>query len=328
MTRQIPNALGSGAADDRSRPIAALQSDPVNEWQAPESGHRLIGVKRTKTAVPSECASGRNFNDGSLRAAGRSGSARYPLALAIAGRAEGVDRRAERRAATLRRPERILMSLLGCANGKGLGEVGVPGSGLIGTPPSLRGAIGPSKTLSSTSKAIIAMRHTGSAAKASGLPLGFCPEGAIAVNRLGILATAVFPTDGDPTMYGRCGFSGRERTSACAAKMLAPLALSAACLAFSPAGAGEAGAQPGGPRATASQGQGTANEAKSVHASSLPKLNPSETSRMLQPPHPRGSLNEEEYNAAKAAAARRGAAPPGPLAPTPANPPLPGPQRP
>ena len=114
-------------------------------------------------------------------------------------------------------------------------------------------------------------------------------------------------------MYGR-GFSGRAHTSACAAKMLVPLALGAACIAFSPAGAGEAGAQPGGPRATASQGQGAANEAKSVNASSLPKLNPSETSRMLQPPHPRGSLNEEEYNAAKAAAARRGAAPWSPCA--------------
>jgi len=161
-----------------------------------------------------------------------------------------------------------------------------------------------------------------------------------------------FPADGDPTMYGRCGFSGRARTSACAAKMLVPLALGAACLAFSPAGAGEVGAQPGGPRATASQGQGAANEAASVNASSLPKLNPSEIRRMPQPPHPRGSLNElpklnpseirrmpqpphprgslneEEYNAAKAAAARRGGASPGPAAPPPANPPLPGPQRP
>jgi hypothetical protein len=110
--------------------------------------------------------------------------------------------------------------------------------------------------------------------------------------------------------------------------MVLPLTLGAACLALQPAGAGEAGAQQSGPRPAASQGQGAGHEAKSVNAASLPKFNPSETSRMLPAPHPQGSLSEWEYDAAKAAAGRSAAAPTGPLAPPPANPPLPAPQRP
>jgi hypothetical protein len=110
--------------------------------------------------------------------------------------------------------------------------------------------------------------------------------------------------------------------------MVLQATLAAACLALLPVGPGEAGAQQSGPRPAAGQGQGAAREAKSVNASALPKLSPSGTIRMLPAPHPRGSLSEREYSAAKAAARRSGVAPPGLFAPPPANPPLPAAPRP
>ena len=148
----------------------------------------------------------------------------------------------------------------------------------------------------------------------------------MAANRLGIVVPALFSHGWRSDMDEQWGFPGRGRGGA--ARVVLPLTLGAACLALLPAGVAEAGAQQSGPRPAASQGQGAAHEAKSVNASSLPKLSPSGVIQMLPVPHPRGSLSEREYSAAKAAARRSGADPPGSLAPPPANPPLPAPQRP
>jgi hypothetical protein len=46
MTRQIPNALGSGAADDRSRPFAALQDRPGTGGEDQKAGIGPTGGMR------------------------------------------------------------------------------------------------------------------------------------------------------------------------------------------------------------------------------------------------------------------------------------------
>jgi hypothetical protein len=84
------------------------------------------------------------------------------------------------------------------------------------------------------------------------------------------------------------------------------LGLAMASLVFLPARGQQPSTDQGSADATAARGQGAAGQGTPVNPSSLPEANPSAASGMLPPPHPRGGVSAEEYNARKAAAAKGG----------------------